>query len=166
LAIQTAQYKKIQSLLSITTTTIKGLTYTVRNHAGDPEVFNLTSVHEELLETLKRFAVVMEYKRGATLTPADWLTIQEEDFDIFQGSYDNLYFNPNNYRAAPSTPVASSTPHVPHAPVSDAVAFRRGIKRDQSLFPILKDDKDWDDWQRRTRAIATAQCVEPVLDPT
>ena len=61
---------------------------------------------------------------------------------------------------APGTATASATIVAP-----DVLAFRRGIKRDQSLFPTFKDEKEWDDWQRRTRAQATAQCVERVLDP-
>jgi len=33
------------------------------------------------------------------------------------------------------------------------------------LFPVYKDDKDWDDWQRRMRTQATGQGVENILDP-
>ena len=169
LALQGAQYRKIQSLLSITPPIIQQLTYTVRNPTtGDPETFNLQPVHENLIETLKRFAVVKEHKQGTPVTPTDWMTVQEEDFDNFQGSYDNLYFNPDHYRTTPPPPVATAPAPAPptiHG-VSHVTAFRRGIKRDQSLFPILKDDKDWDDWQRRTRTQATAQCVERVLDST
>jgi len=49
-----------------------------------------------------------------------------------------------------------------HGPVSD---FKKGIKRDQSLFPTLKDTKQWDRWQRGTLAQARAQGVSEILDP-
>jgi hypothetical protein len=48
----------------------------------------------------------------------------------------------------------------------DAVAdFKRGIKRDPSQFPILKDDKQWDGWNRsHHNAQARAQGVEDVMN--
>jgi hypothetical protein len=49
----------------------------------------------------------------------------------------------------------------------DAVAdFKRGIKRDPSQFPILKDDKQWDGWNRSHNAQARAQVVEDVMNST
>jgi hypothetical protein len=59
----------------------------------------------------------------------------------------------------PGTPAASST-HV-----GDAVAdFKRGIKRDPSQFPILKDDNQWDGWNRSHIAQARAQGVVDVMN--
>ncbi len=47
----------------------------------------------------------------------------------------------------------------------DAVAdFKRGIKRDIGLFSTLKQDKQWDVWQRATIAQARAQDLSEVLD--
>jgi hypothetical protein len=61
----------------------------------------------------------------------------------------------------PGTPAASST----HA--RDAVAdFKRGIKRNPSQFPILKDDKQWDGWNCSHNAQARAQGVDDVMNST
>jgi hypothetical protein len=62
----------------------------------------------------------------------------------------------------PGTPAASST----HA--RDAVAdFKRGIKRNPSQFPILKDDKQWDGWNcSHHNAQARAQGVDDVMNST
>src|SRR5687768_17395128 len=43
--------------------------------------------------------------------------------------------------------------------------FKRGIKRDISQFPTLKDDNTWDNWNRSTVAQARAQDIIDVLNP-
>ncbi len=44
--------------------------------------------------------------------------------------------------------------------------FKKGIKRDASLFVVLKDLKQWDLWHCSTVAQAQAQDVYNVLDPS
>lgn len=44
--------------------------------------------------------------------------------------------------------------------------FRKGIKRDPTLFPKLTDTKQWDSWNRAAKAQARAQLVYEVFDPT
>ena len=44
--------------------------------------------------------------------------------------------------------------------------FRKGIKRDPALFPVLKEDSQWDSWNCSVIALARAQGVEHVLDST
>jgi hypothetical protein len=46
------------------------------------------------------------------------------------------------------------------------VDFKRGIKRDTSQFPILKDEKQWDNWSRTHNAQARAQGVEEIMNTT
>jgi hypothetical protein len=49
----------------------------------------------------------------------------------------------------------------------DLVAeFKKSIKRgDTNMFPSLKQDKQWDNWQRAVIAQAQAQDLSDVLDP-
>jgi hypothetical protein len=164
LALQQGQYSKIQSVLAMTAGTMQSLTYKLKNtQSGDIEEHHLSPKHEGLIETLKRYAVFMESQQLSPFTATDWIKVTEEDFDNFQGSSFNLYFNPSKIQPTPGA-LPISTPAPPTT--TQVQDFRKGIKRDQTLFPILKDEKDWDDWQRKTRAQATAQCVEVVLDPT
>jgi hypothetical protein len=92
----------------------------------------------------------------------NWNEIAREEFNTYcvGPSFNGTIFgNPsvNN----PGTSAASST----HA--HDAVAdFKRGIKRDLSQFPILKDDKQWDGWNRSHIAQARAQGMEDVMNST
>jgi hypothetical protein len=43
------------------------------------------------------------------------------------------------------------------------VEFKRGITRDVQSYPDLKQDKDWDGWNRGTISQARAQDVSEVL---
>ena len=48
---------------------------------------------------------------------------------------------------------------------SELDSFKRGIKRDGALYPTLRDDKNWDNWNRAMHAQARAHDVNEVLDP-
>jgi hypothetical protein len=74
--------------------------------------------------------------------------------DYFDGT---IYGNTST--SNPGLPAAMSTR------ARDPV-FKRGNKRDSSQFPILKDEKQWDNWQRTTVAHARTQDVAEVFDPT
>jgi hypothetical protein len=90
----------------------------------------------------------------------NWNEITREEFSMYRvgPSFNGTIFgspSPSN----PGTPTASST----HA--HDAVAdFKRGKKRDPLQFPILKDDKQWDGWNRFHIAQARAQGVVDVMN--
>jgi hypothetical protein len=44
--------------------------------------------------------------------------------------------------------------------------YRRGVRRDPNAFVSLKEDKQWDSWERSTVAQARAQDLSDVLDST
>ena len=44
------------------------------------------------------------------------------------------------------------------------LAFKRGIKRDPSLFEVYKEEKQWDRWNRSVTAQARAQDASEVLN--
>jgi hypothetical protein len=68
--------------------------------------------------------------------------------------------------SAPSStpPLTATSSHPSH--YSPVALFRRAIKKDPSLFPVLKDDKYHDVWHRSFNAQAVAQDVADVLDET
>ena len=60
---------------------------------------------------------------------------------------------------------ATSTSASPPVRVSDPVAdFKKGIKRDSSLYPTLKDQKHWNNWNRSVIAQAHAHDISEVFD--
>jgi hypothetical protein len=143
---------------------MSSLVYKGKDDNGDPADLPLLLSEEGLLNALRGFAAHMEAHLGRPLTPADWLQVTEDEFDEYQGSANLIFFNPSR-PAAGLAPTVSATLQATVGQVApEVLAFKRGIKRDQSLFPVYKEDKDWDDWQRRTRAQATAQGVDNVLD--
>ena len=88
--------------------------------------------------------------RAATGNPIeDWLSVEVEDFNEFR-------LNPDFIRVGIPVPTGSGTrpgsgvtPSAANAPkYSPAESFWRGIKRDPSLFPELKDERHNDAWHR------------------
>ena len=94
----------------------------------------------------------------------DWTQITQDDFDSFR--IDPKYYAPSTSHPLSSPPAASgtrsstSTSHL----LNPVELFRRGIKRDATLFPTLKDDKYHDIWHQSFKTQATAQAVSEVLD--
>jgi hypothetical protein len=82
-----------------------------------------------------------------------------EDFDEFR-------INPAFIAKNVDTPTASTPTVKPSSSnsFSPADIFRRGIKRDPTLFSVLKDEKFNDSWHRSFVNQARAQDVSEVLD--
>ena len=126
-----------------------GLTLGQRNMLSILYAFNNNHIHSN---------VPLEIK--------EWINITKDQFSQFRIIYNPAdYLNPSTSNLAPST--SGSRPSTAASRTQDPVRdFKRGIKRDPSLFPILKDAKQWDPWYIDTKAQARAQDVEDVLDPT
>ena len=58
------------------------------------------------------------------------------------------------------------TPIIQASKTVDPVAdFKRSIKRDASLYPNLKDHRQWNNWKRAVLAQANAHDIQEVFDP-
>jgi hypothetical protein len=87
-----------------------------------------------------------------------WLNVTVDDFNAYRVlSISTMLGNTTITTAGVQGAVAPS-----RSPVD---TFRRGIKRDPSMFPTLKDEKLNDVWHRSLSNQARAQGVEQVLDP-
>lgn len=93
----------------------------------------------------------------------DWTLITKEMFDDFCLGPDYQH-SPNQATQIISSPIATSTTPAFVRPKDPIGEFKKGIKRDPSLFVVYKDEKQWDKWQRSTISLARAQGVEEVLD--
>src|SRR5512133_2585398 len=95
-----------------------------------------------------------------------WMSIPAEAFDQFCISPDFIAWTtgPDPYRQSRGTIGTTTSPIV--SGFESLREFRRGIKRDPTLFISLKDDGAWDTWYRSTLAQARAQGVDDVLDHT
>jgi hypothetical protein len=96
----------------------------------------------------------------------NFVPITQDEFDQFRTniSYNRRFRTLSNLAtpvATTSTTPSSSTSHNAPFPVD---VFKRGIKRDPSVFPTLKDEDRNDSWHRTFANQARAQDVSDVLD--
>ena len=95
----------------------------------------------------------------------DWMSITQEDFDLFRTSVSAMPMASPPPASSPSTSSTSSTSPSRASVYSPAQIFRRNIKRDPSLFQTLKDEKLNDNWHRSFVTQARSQDVMEVLNP-
>jgi hypothetical protein len=111
---------------------------------------------------LRAFSIAFIRYRAAQDNPIhdNWNGLTKEEFDTYRvgPSFNGTIFG----KASVNNPGISSGPST-HA--REAVAeFKRGIKRDPSHFPILKNYKQWDGWNRSHISQAGALGVEDVMN--
>jgi hypothetical protein len=86
-----------------------------------------------------------------------WMQLQLEEFQRFRSSKE--WFSISNNSGQAYAPSGGN-----HG--KDLVAeFKKGIKRDTNMFPSLRQDKQWDHWQRAVFAQARTQDLSHALDP-
>ena len=105
---------------------------------------------------LKNFIIWMEYRRSKG-EPTDASGIEpltRSDYIAFIGSRDFTAWRTRRAIPSPVKPTQRT----------EAEEFRRGIKRDPTLFKEFKTDDVFEPWQRQLLTQARAQGVEQVLD--
>jgi len=114
--------------------------------------------HTNLLQLFVRFARKLQQDNmGVPLSLTDWADLTPEDFDSYRLSY---------------PPRSLPSPIPPHAPghtvrtTNRAAEFQKSIKRDETHYPELKDEKYWDSWNRSVLTRAQAHDIGEVFDPT
>ena len=84
-----------------------------------------------------------------------------EEFHAFRVGGDYTAYTGGRLPRKPPKELSPSY-NITRDPLQD---FLRGIKRDPTHFTAFKHDRQWDEWQRTTKATADAQHVSEVLDP-
>jgi hypothetical protein len=123
-------------------------------------VQTLTKSKSNRIKLLKGYINWRTYIGQSVNRKEDWMAITEDQLSDFRvtTTWFGMMANGTSILTAP-TPGTGSKRDL----VSD---FKRGIKRDISYFPTLKQDKQWDNWNRVTIAQARAQDVSSnVLNP-
>ena len=156
-AITHAGYSDIRDVVTISDTDIDLLQYPDAN--GD-----MKDVPKYQKTLLKIFKCFIGY-RTASNNPIEnnWLSITDEEFDTYRTS---IYLIPIGTGQQRTSIPASSPVSATNRPRDVLTDFKKGIKRDPSLYVIYRDEKQWDNWQRSTLAQARAQDVDDVLDST
>lgn len=92
----------------------------------------------------------------------DWTNVTQDEYDDYRTSGEYISArtglpNPSTTRSTYDVPTFVR----PRDPLAD---YRRGVRRDANAFIALKEDKQWDSWERSTVAQARAQDLSDVLD--
>lgn len=124
------------------------------------ETANNITVRSELNRgTKKLILILVDYlnEMKIKLTKVDeWLTLKRDDFVVFRLNYKEYKQNPTMSR--------SNSGAYQNDTKLELDLFKRSIKCDATLFPMLKEDKNWDAWNRSVQALACTQDVSEVLD--
>lgn len=170
---QALEYKGIKTfvdLLSLTTSTIDTLIYPV-SQPSDPLTGPVADVERDVPEPLKGvvkgFLGYVVYRQTELYDP---LTIHNcissldhDDFQNYRCTASFQIFNnsPTGQPVIPS-PIQAPKPNRPRTPAEE---FARGIKLDPTYYPILKQDKGFDQFDRAFVATVRSHNMLPVLDP-
>ena len=151
----------IFALATIDTDTINNLTYKDPKNTG--QHLNVSRGDKGLIRVFCDY--ILHCNTAGTPIDDNWTGITQTAFDSFR--VDPSYVSGlRGGTAIPNPTSVKSSSSSPSAPkYSPAELFRRGIKRDPSLFPTLKDEKLNDTWHRSFSNQARAQDVSEVLDP-
>jgi len=90
---------------------------------------------------LKIFA---DYYQDIGMPIDNWTVVTKKDFDDFRTSHSGLALSEKSdvFSISTPTPVIAPTPSPPAPKQKDLLSkFKKGIKRDASLFVMLKDLK-------------------------
>ena len=150
-------FVEIFQLLNIDDATLEGLVY------PDPvDATKTVPIRKGDVGMIKCFKAYVHHRvmNGNPIADADWLNLTQAEFDAFRMDPTNMLRVTSAINAPSSTRNNNSVPKY-----SMVDLFRRGIKRDPSLFPQLKEEKFNDSWHRTFETQARAQDVYNVLDP-
>jgi hypothetical protein len=144
-------YADMQDVALITEAEMKDLAY---DDSG-----TLTPLSNSSASFVRIFKAYFEYRcESGDPIEEDFTSITRAEFNQFRVGpvYRDIRDNPRV-----KTQTNSSTTNT----IDPMHEFRKGVKRDPSLFPILKDEKQWDEWQCSMIAHARAQDVVDVFNP-
>jgi len=141
-ALSAAALKEIDDVLFFNQLSRDAVTFKLDDGTERP----LPIGYKNLLRALKIYA---DYCQSEGDPIKDWTSITKKDFDDFRCSQVCM--------AATERIDALSSPASSHLPPSRKISWpnsKKGIKRDVSLYVVLKDPKQWDSWHCSTLAQA------------
>ena len=103
---------------------------------------------------LKILLSFMRYKEMSTYDDIE--SFEKREFD----EYRTLIYDPTSNHQHQST-MTRSLPKNNHKS-SEAEMFRKSIKKDRTAYPMLKEDRQWDKWNRSLKAVAR-RTTEPEM---
>ena len=164
LALEKEGVSNITHLLIMPEATIDAMTYDDPGdgtHAATADM-PLQKVHKWTLKAFQSYAWYRSDVEGADNANLDeWRAIDHGEFQNFQLNI----FPSLGHTNTPVHGAIAGRPGAARSPPSPLAEWKKGVKRDMTLYIELKQDKEWDRWNTRLRATARTQEVDRVLDP-
>ena len=157
LALQSDGMTSIQDILGLKQPEIDELSYMIKQD-DTPERLFLNRGDRNRLRAVQGYAVWHLSQTGNNMSHGDWEALTQDKFTTYRMSSHYIFFDGNR---PPPPPVTSTV--AGHDSVN---IFRKGIRRDPSVFTTLKEDRRFEQWNLHTRATARAQDMGDVLDKT
>ena len=165
-------HKDIDNIISLTEGDIDILVYEVDvpdpNSPTNAPIKKKTAIprgDKALLLTLINFG---HWKRnkGEEVKPDKWTDV---DYDEFRDYRVNHHWATLNRRVPTTNPPTSGTGSggssgSSYTPKTPSEAFRYGIKKDTTQYPMLKQDNGFDDWYRLTLSLAHTHDIYDVFN--
>lgn len=136
--------------------------------AGPPQPLN--DGRKTLVQLLIKWCLsLIQANAGVMLTEDEWKALDPADFNVYRLS------TASSALAAPgsapptalgTTPGNTTGPIVVKSAASKVTEFKKSIKRDVSSYPALKDQKNWNSWNRAVISLARSHDLVQVFDPT
>ena len=166
-ALDSAGMDSVADLITLTDAQIDALSYD--DGTGTVQTPSLASRNK--LRILRAWNLHLQQVQGTRRVDwSDHLTVNEDEWDEFRVG---IYVAPGTAPPNPvaNAPVASPVPPLVPTPrfvqVSNPASdFRRGNKRDKTHYREFKDESQWDEFKRVTRATIYAHGCENVINPS
>ena len=122
----------------------------------------LQKVHKWTLKALQSYAWYCSDVEGAdNMNLDEWRAINHGEFQNFQLNI----FPSLGYTNTPIHGGTAGRPGATRSPPSPLAEWKKGVKRDMTLYIELRQDKEWDRWNTRLHATTRTQEVDRVPDP-
>jgi hypothetical protein len=118
--------------------------------------------HRQILRHFLHWQASLERQKGSPLENSELVALTSGDFILYRRSALGQVSNVPA-TTSPSLNNQLSTSAKAQSAVDE---FKRGVKRDKTHYPILKDDRYWDNFYRSFVVTAVSHNVEKVLDPS
>jgi len=153
------------TMLSLSSSDIENLSYLPEQVDGDPipRLTNVNAGHRGLIRQFQAWIVFLGVRSGGgTLTLEEYENLSPDAFDDFRISNATTSTQgtlPTVGSGASPRPAVSTATYTAHD-------FKKSIRRDTNAYPVLKDDKHWNNWNRSVISQARAHDVSDVFDRT
>ena len=155
----------IFQVLTLSTKAIELLTFTdAADNVEKPIPLYIASTFQ-IIKAWNQYLIAQH-----NIIKVDWSdksVVNADAYDEFRVSAYDPDAPLSSYKSTVPSPAPTPVRSAPSTHQSSALAeFRKGMKRDKTHYTELRDEKQWDDWKRKTVATVYAHGCENVISPS